>query len=272
VTEPVGAHTPAARAFVWTGAALFAASLGYFLFSYVVTFRETAGGPLRARDVATNVALFSAFALHHSLLARSSLRGWVSRRLTPQLERSVYVWVASLMLILVCAWWRPLSGVAWEVTGAGVWLLRACMVAGLWLTLRSAILIDVWDLAGVRPARAIVRPPGSETAFRTAAAATAPGAEGDVGAWEFRSDGPYGWVRHPIYSGWFLIVLGVTPMTMTRLVFAVVSCAYLLVAIPFEERSLRQASGGAYEGYVKQVQWRLLPWVYGAGWWMVGRG
>ena len=58
---------------------------------------------------------------------------------------------------------------------------------------------------------------------------------------------PYGWVRHPIYSGWFLIVFAVPVMTLTRLVFAVTSSAYLLIAIPFEERSLRRSSQGAYD-------------------------
>ena len=82
------------------------------------------------------------------------------------------------------------------------------------------------------------------------------------GDWEFDRQGPYGWVRHPIYSGWFLIVFSVTPMTTTRLVFAVVSCVYVLAAIPFEERSLLAASRGAYERYRRQVRWKLLPGVY----------
>ena len=51
-------------------------------------------------------------------------------------------------------------------------------------------------------------------------------------------------------------------MTMTRFVFAVVSCAYILVAIPFEERSIRASSGGAYERYMKQVPRKLIPGLY----------
>ena len=69
-------------------------------------------------------------------------------------------------------------------------------------------------------------------------------------------------MRHPIYSGWFLIVFSVTPMTMTRLVFAVVSCAYVLLAIPLEERTLRNSSEGAYDRYARQVRSKLLPGVY----------
>ena len=107
--------------------------------------------------IAIDIALFSVFALHHSLFARTPLRDWVSRVASPQLERSIYVWVASLMLILVCALWRPIPGVAWEVSGPGAWALRAATMAGLLLTLRSAVMIDVWELAGVRPARVPAR-------------------------------------------------------------------------------------------------------------------
>ncbi len=79
---------------------------------------------------------------------------------------------------------------------------------------------------------------------------------------DFKTRGPYGWVRHPIYSGWFLMVLAASPMTMTRLVFALVSCAYLVAAIPFEERSLRHASSGGYDRYMAQVRWKLVPGLY----------
>jgi protein-S-isoprenylcysteine O-methyltransferase Ste14 len=69
-------------------------------------------------------------------------------------------------------------------------------------------------------------------------------------------------VRHPIYAGWFLFVFAMPVMTMTQLVFAVTSSVYLLIAIPFEERSLRRSSAGAYEQYMKQVRWKLLPHVF----------
>jgi protein-S-isoprenylcysteine O-methyltransferase Ste14 len=81
-------------------------------------------------------------------------------------------------------------------------------------------------------------------------------------ATEFKVAGPYGWVRHPIYAGWFLMVFAASPMTLTRLVFAVVSCAYLLVAIPFEERTIRAASNGGYDRYMRRVPWRLIPRIY----------
>lgn len=79
---------------------------------------------------------------------------------------------------------------------------------------------------------------------------------------EFKTTGPYGLVRHPIYLGWFLMVFGVPVMTGTRLVFAIVSCAYLLIAIPLEERTLQRTTGGRYEDYMRLVRWKLVPGVY----------
>ena len=79
---------------------------------------------------------------------------------------------------------------------------------------------------------------------------------------EFKTRGPYGLVRHPIYLGWFLIVFSVGTMTMTRFVFAVVSCAYIVIAIPFEERSIRAASGAAYDRYMQRVPRKLIPGLY----------
>ena len=265
----------------WSGAALFAGSLLYFLFSYAITFRETVAGPLRIASVAANIGLFSAFAFHHSLFARSRVRALVAAFVSPALERSCYVWVASLMLIAVCALWQPLPGIVWQVPAPASWLLPVVQILGAWLALRSAAVIDIWDLAGVRQTEG--RPsadadrrgqPSADADRRGQPSADAdrrgrPSADADRRGrpsgrpeFEFKTTGPYGWVRHPIYLGWFLLVWPVPTMTMTRLVFAAASCVYVLVAIPFEERSLRRASGVAYDAYMQKVRWKLLPRLY----------
>lgn len=213
---------------------VFFLSLAYFLFSYATAFGVAANGGSSARAITWNVVLFTVFALHHSVFARARVRAWVARISPPGVERSFYVWVASILFIAVCALWQPVPGIAWRVDGPALWVLRILQAAGAWLTLRSAAVLDVRELSGLTQASAI----------------------------EFKTTGPYGWVRHPIYSGWFLMVLAASPMTMTRLVFAVVSCAYLIIAIPFEERSLRTASPGAYDDYTAKVPWKLIPRVF----------
>ena len=234
------------------GALLFFLALGYFLLAYLTTFGDiTDGGPV-AGALTWDVVLFTAFALHHSIFARAGIRDWVARTAPPELERSMYVWVASLLFTAVIAMWRPVPGLAWRADGVALWALRTIQAAGIWLTLRSAAILDIRELAGLR------RPEDGVGGDLPSAVA------GDlqVSGQEFKTRGPYGWVRHPIYSGWFLLVWAASPMTMTRLAFAAMSCAYLLIAIPFEERSMRAIPGGSYDRYAATVRWRLLPGVY----------
>jgi protein-S-isoprenylcysteine O-methyltransferase Ste14 len=246
VDRPTEAPSTAVWALAWGGAALFVLSLSFFLFSYDISFRREIPGPIDVIAVVWNTVLFSVFALHHTLFARSGLRSWVQQRLAT-LERSAYVWVASLLFILVCALWRPVPGVLWQVYELPAVVLRGLHVVGIVLAIASAAAIDIWELAGVK--QVYSRPSQSE----------APNARGQE---EFKTTGPYGLVRHPIYLGWFLIVFAVPHMTATRLVFAVVSSIYVLMAIPLEERSLLVTTGGSYERYRKKVRFRLLPGIY----------
>ena len=222
------------------GLVFFADALLYFAFRYVTVFgREVAGEP-STLAIVFNIVLFSVFALHHSVFARDTFRNAVTRFVGP-LERSAYVWIASALFIATCAWWQPVAGVMWRFDEpAIVWLMRALQIVGVWLSLRSAAIIDLRQLSGI--AQVGKQPSSAPIQFKTA--------------------GPYGWVRHPIYSGWFLMVFPVAVMTMTRFVFAATSSLYLLIAIPLEERTLRHSSAGSYDDYMRKVRWKLVPHVY----------
>lgn len=222
----------------WVAAGAFLFSLGFFLYRYLGAFgspADTSGG-LAAGT--WNVLLFSAFALHHSLFARAPVRRWVAS-VGPGVERSIYVLVASLMFVAVCELWQPLPGVAWDIEGAGRWLLGGLQFAGGALCLWSAASIDIGDLSGL----------------------SAPELD-EPGGRQFRTDGPYGLVRHPIYVGWILLVSCAPLMTTTRILFAATSCLYIVIAIPLEERTLRAVTSGAYDRYARIVRWRLLPGVW----------
>ena len=76
------------------------------------------------------------------------------------------------------------------------------------------------------------------------------------------TSGPFAIVRHPIYLAWVLMVFATPVMTTSRLVFAAISTLYLIAAIPFEERSLRQTFGESYIRYMRDVRWRMIPFIY----------
>src|SRR5690242_18900214 len=102
MTPTPRAQPPTASSFAWLGAGLFAASLGWFVFSYFVRFPALPVGASATAGAVWDVALFTAFAAHHSVFARDAVRLWVQRRF-PGHERSVFVWVASLLFVAVCA-------------------------------------------------------------------------------------------------------------------------------------------------------------------------
>ena len=228
------------RAFSLTGAALAGASLAWCGYRFATAFGVPASGPLRAADVGWNAALLAAFALHHSALARLPLRRWVAARLTPPIERSLYVWTASLLLAGVVTWWRPLPGVVWTASSPLSWGLAGLQAAGMGLAAWSAALGGGLELVGLRP--------------------SPPQADGAGGP--FTTRGPYGRVRHPLYAGALLLLLAATPMTTTRLVLAGLLTAYVLAAIPLEERSLRATAPDAWDAYARRVRYRLIPGVF----------
>ena len=224
------------QVFLWLGGAAFVASLAWCAWVYLMRFgvSRPLADPLTPALAFDGVA-FGVFAAHHSLLARSPLKRAVARVVPERLLRSVYVWVASLLLVAVCLFWRPVGGDLYQATGVRAMAHDALQLAGLWLTVRSVRRISALDLAGIRMT--------TESGL-------------------LQVTGPYSIVRHPLYLGWMLMVFGAGHMTGDRLAFAAITSAYLVVAVPWEERSLEREFGDAYTRYARRVRWRVIPYVY----------
>jgi protein-S-isoprenylcysteine O-methyltransferase Ste14 len=275
-----------ARLYALAAAALFPTSLiaGVWLYLSLAS-PNPAASPSTSPAVAVivNVLLFGLFALHHSRLARTHAKAWLTRHVAPSLERSTYVLIASLLFLLVVAAWQPVPGLWYRVDGWPAWLLRAVQGIGIGLTLLAARAIDPFELAGLRQAMTFgrVQPdPAAHAATGVKDAKAAKAANGAIAATRrdsdtdvsdvatdvsediFTSTGLYGFVRHPIYFAWLLMVWPTPMMTSGRLTFAAVSSAYLLLAIPWEERSLLDQYGARYQRYRDQVRWRILPGIY----------
>jgi protein-S-isoprenylcysteine O-methyltransferase Ste14 len=222
------------------GGVLFAGSLLYFGWRYAAGFDMAAAGNAVLVPVAIDVMLFTAFALHHSLFARTGFKAWVTRTIPAAFERSTYVWIASILFIAVCAAWQPVPGVVWNLSGGAAMAMRGVQMFAAIFTVAAARKLDVLDLAGIR--QVLARPTDRPHTLD--------------------SHGPYGLVRHPIYLGWVLMVWPAPLMNGTRLVFAATSTLYLLIAIPLEERDLRRTFGKAYDEYSAKVRRKVLPGIY----------
>jgi methanethiol S-methyltransferase len=222
---------------VWLGGALFVVALAWCVLWYGVALARPV--PLRLwPSLAVDALLFSVFALHHSVFAREDVKAAIARIVPAEMVRSVYVWIASLLLIAVCVLWRPVGGELYQQSGVAAIGHSLVQLAGVWLIVRSVRAIDPLELAGIRQAAARA---------------------GDGG---LQMGGVYGLVRHPIYLGWTLVVFGAAHMTGDRFAFAIVSTAYLALAIPWEERSLVKSFGADYERYQRLVRWRMIPFIY----------
>jgi protein-S-isoprenylcysteine O-methyltransferase Ste14 len=225
----------AEHAFVWLGGGLFVASLAFCAYRFAVTWSDAASTNPR-RAVASDVALFALFAAHHSLFARDGVKAVLARAVPPELMRSTYVWVASLLFMLLLAAWQPVGGVLYDVDGWAAAAAGLLQLAGIVLIASAVRAIDPLELAGIRPAA--------------------------WGASPLQVRGPYGFIRHPLYLGWMLVVLGAGRMTGDRALFAWITSIYLVAAVPWEERSLERVFGDAYARYRARVRWRIVPYLY----------
>lgn len=223
----------------WLGGAAFVASLALFLYAYIARFGSVESDAVVVPGL-LNTALFTIFALHHSIFARTRAKQFVARLVPAWFERSLYTWTASVLFIAVVLAWQPVAGVLYAVPGAWRSIGYLAQAIGILLTIRGSSAIDALDLAGIRPVL---------NAHRHTVPKHVP----------LETSGVYGLVRHPLYFGWALFVFGAPTMTGTRAVFAAVSTLYLAIAIPFEERALISVFGDDYRAYQQRTRWRMIP-------------
>jgi len=220
---------------------------GFFFatFLYLIGFvgsvpllpRTVDNGPLIATlpAIVIDIALIAAFGVQHSVMARQGFkRAWT--KIVPEpLERSVYVLAASLMLILMFAFWHPIPAIIWAVDApAGQYALWGLSGAGWALVLLSTFLINHFELFGL-----------SQAMLHLMRKQPAPP--------KFRVPFLYRLVRHPLYSGFFLALWATPVMTAGHLLLAAGLSVYVLIAIRYEERDLVATFGSEYQDYRTKV-------------------
>src|SRR5688572_19537788 len=103
--------------------------------------------------VVVNVVLIALFGLQHSVMARQGFKRAWTRTVPPQAERSVYVLMASLMLIILFTFWRPIEGIVWDARRTPLEMLLWIGFAAGWLiVLLSTFLLNHFELFGLQQA------------------------------------------------------------------------------------------------------------------------
>jgi len=253
--SPNSAATPttslATRTFVLCyGGIAYLIFLGTFLYAIGFVSRLIVPKTIDSGEAASlptalliNLVLMSIFAVQHSGMARQGFKKLFARFASPAIERSTYVLLASLSLILLFWQWQPMPNVIWNITGpvfAGV--ATAGGFLGWLIVLYSTFLISHFELFGL-----------TQVVTHFAGRLVAPV--------KFRTPGLYRLIRHPIYLG-FIIAFWSTPfMTLGHLLFASVTTAYIFVGIWLEERDLVAFFGDEYRKYREKVA-MLVPGLF----------
>jgi methanethiol S-methyltransferase len=183
---------------------------------------------------AVDLSWLALFAVQHSGMARAGFKRAWARVVPPELERAIYVAFSGLLLVGISLTWQPIPGEPlWRLPPWVVGVsLAGILGTGAVLTqhdqLRFFGLRQTWE-PGVAPAESL------------------------------RVAGPYRYVRHPLMTCTLLFLWGLPVMSPTLALLSGGLTAYILLALPLEERDLRRQFGAAYEAYRSRVP-ALIPW------------
>lgn len=208
----------------------------------VVPRTISAGGPESPVGTAIiiNIALLGLFGVQHSVMARPFFKRGFTRIVPKPIERSTFVLASSLVLIFMFWQWRPMPETVWAVeSGPGWYILFGLFGLGWLVVFYTTFLIDHFDLFGLRQVYLHWR--GIEYTGKT-----------------FMTPSLYKYTRHPLYLG-FLVGFWAHPlMTQSHLLFAMVTTAYVFVAIMLEERDLMEYLGEPYVVYRRSTS-MIIP-------------
>ncbi|SEK56211.1 Protein-S-isoprenylcysteine O-methyltransferase Ste14 [Maribacter orientalis] len=188
-----------------------------------------------------NVGLLSLFALQHSVMTRPAFKKWWGQIIGKPAERSTYILLTSLALLLLFWKWQPMPTTVWTIENNSMAIsVQVIYFIGWSIVLLSTFMISHFELFGLTQIVDNLKNRVSKSP-------------------SFQINYFYGLVRHPIMLG-FLIAFWATPtMTIGHLLFAAVTTVYILVAVKFlEERDLKKALGETYINYQKKES-MLIP-------------
>lgn len=189
-----------------------------------------------ANAVIVNLVLLSLFAIQHSVMARPQFKNWLTQYIPKAAERSTYVLLSSLILLLLYWQWRPMTGMVWEIENQVLsFIIYVIYAAGWIIVFLATFMINHFELFGLKHVYQNLQ-------------------DKEISYEPFQVRYFYKFVRHPIILG-FIIAFWATPvMTTGHLLFAVVTTVYMVVAVKFlEERDLRRIHGEKYEEYQRNV-------------------
>src|SRR5690242_12540845 len=225
---------------VFLGAFLYA--IGFVTGLVVPTTVDTGLVAPIGEAMIVNILLLSVFAVQHSVMARKPFKRWWTQFVPSAIERSTYVLLASLALILLFWQWRAMPSIVWQVSNPTLAMaMLGLSLFGWFIVLLSTFLINHFELFGLQQVILhLAGKAGSEPRFKAPML--------------------YKLVRHPIYLGFIIAFWAAPVMTAGHLLFALVTTAYIFVGITLEERDLIELFGDEYRRYRRRVAMLVPIW------------
>lgn len=216
-------------------------AIGFVMGLVVPKSIDTGADTSAVEALIVNLLLMALFAVQHSVMARKRFKAWWTQVVPKPVERSTYVLLASLTLLLLFWQWRPMPAVLWNVSDPDIAVTIVTLsFAGWVLVFTSTFLINHFELFGLQQvANQLV--------------------DKELPPPRFRVPLFYKFVRHPLYLGFIIAIWAAPTMTVGHLLFATVITLYIFLGIALEERDLVALFGDEYRQYKQRVG-MLIPW------------
>ncbi|NJD23153.1 MAG: isoprenylcysteine carboxylmethyltransferase family protein [Melioribacter sp.] len=188
-----------------------------------------------------NALLLGIFAIQHSIMARPAFKKWWTNIINPAIERSTFVLLSSVALLLIYWQWQPMTSIVWKVENQTATIILTGIYFFGWLVvLLSTFMINHFDLFGLKQVFDNLR--NKQFQYQ-----------------KFKTNFFYKIVRHPIMLGFIIAFWATSVMTLGHIIFSITTTIYIYIAVKYlEEKDLQKYHGKEYEEYQKKVP-MLIP-------------
>lgn len=187
-----------------------------------------------------NSGLIALFGLQHSAMARPAFKRAFTKLIPKAAERSTYILLSGVMMLIISFFWQPVEGVLWQVENpVGRALLTVGYGLGWMLAVLSTFVINHFELFGLQQVYLNLRNKPEP-------------------APKFTDRFLYRIVRHPLQLGIFIGIWVLPTMSMTQFILSAALTGYIFIGLYFEEKDLVDTLGSEYVDYKQKVP-KILP-------------
>lgn len=230
-----------AKAIAYTALVLGAFSLLWFgLFLYAGAFSLLDFGLGLSGALWVNAGLSGLFFAQHSIMVRKAFRARVLEIMPKPYYGPFYAISSALALLVVLIGWQETSYMVFSAEGVYRVPFRLLFLAALAGFAWGALSLQSFDSSG---AKNLLRYAENRPAKAT----------------PLTIQGPYRFVRHPMYIISLLMIWSCPDISADKLLFNVLWSAWIVAGAKLEERDLVDDFGDVYRNYQRSVP-MLIPW------------